>query len=332
MKQQFDQVAAAEQVLDALRRRHHVLALSYATKGIDAEAEIILEIEALVGRIQAQEEDIARLKARAAESGFSMGEAEYRVLLAQAWESPQGHPTVAWSVRLEFERVRLGVTPEKAYEFETQIRQLLVREVFSEIDIRALPGIAWFQNKNVELDLDTERAAQQLERVIHLDSALAFDLFRQCLVRPASYGSFNGQSIFQVSATIAELWSVLVDRHVDSGLQTRLEIEFFLDSCFSYFQSLCESVYQRAEASDIIEDKAKALYSIATGYRACRKEHLAMKALKDELVVLSCSEGPNLGKLMIECYQLMGAICLQQNRPKFLEYMRRANLIEYSWQ
>src|SRR5262249_15614673 len=60
-------------------------------------------------------------------------EAEYRALLAKAWDTPQGRPIVAGAAQLEYDRLRLGVAVDRAYELECEIRVQLAKETCLKI-------------------------------------------------------------------------------------------------------------------------------------------------------------------------------------------------------
>lgn len=91
-------------------------------------------IAALLARIQYHEAEIARLQTLAAEATFSLAEATYRILLAETWGTPSGRPTVAGEMRLEWERLRLGIGPERAAELAQAVRVALAQETFYGIE------------------------------------------------------------------------------------------------------------------------------------------------------------------------------------------------------
>src|SRR6476620_12254633 len=130
----FDEVAAAEEILVELRRRRQRLQLREAKQGDNTDPEVIGEIEALTTRITAQEAELQQLETQAAVDKWSLAEAKYRELLAEAWSDVRGCPTVVGAERLERVRLELGIKRERAQELERDIRAKLSMEVFRAIN------------------------------------------------------------------------------------------------------------------------------------------------------------------------------------------------------
>src|SRR3712207_2884026 len=127
-KQEIAQELAHQQrLLLVLRERRRALELQL-TQQATAPTQTLSEIDALTSRIRVYEEEIGRLETLAAEDRLPLAETEYCVLLAEAWNTPQGNPTVVDATRLELERLRLGVLPRRAHELERQIRVALAQQ------------------------------------------------------------------------------------------------------------------------------------------------------------------------------------------------------------
>lgn len=158
-KQEIVQELAHQQrLLLALRERRRALELQF-TQQATAPTQLLSELDALTGRIRVYEEEIGRLETLAAEDRLPLAETEYCVLLAEAWNTPQGNPTVADATRLELERLRLGVSPRRAHELERQIRVALAQQSLQSL-------------RSVE-DLSEPRGVACLEQAIYLDPATA---------------------------------------------------------------------------------------------------------------------------------------------------------------
>jgi hypothetical protein len=159
-KQEIAQELTHQQrLLHVLRERRRALELQVTQQGAAAPAQLLSEIDALTSRIRVHEEEIGRLETLAAEDRLPLAETEYCVLLAEAWNTPQGNPTVADATRLELERLRLGVSPRRAHELERQIRVALAQQ-----SLQALRSIE---------DLNEPRGVVCLEQAIYLDPATA---------------------------------------------------------------------------------------------------------------------------------------------------------------
>ncbi|MBD1875070.1 hypothetical protein H6F75_16415 [Nodosilinea sp. FACHB-131] len=122
------------QILRALIRRRRPLELQVAQRGLSTPPEIFTEISTLSEQIHIQEDEMARLETLAAEGQISIVEAEYKVMVAKAWDTQRGKPTLTGSAELELLRLRMGIVPEKAYQIENEIRVGLAEEAFSNLD------------------------------------------------------------------------------------------------------------------------------------------------------------------------------------------------------
>lgn len=135
------QLAHQRDMLRLRRERRNILELQAAQTGTFSRPETVMEITALTEDIRRHEAEIARLATQAAEDRFSLSEAEYRVALAEAWDSPQGTPSIAHRARLELLRLRLGISSEQATTLEEEVRTQLATEVFTHIDLNPLFGL-----------------------------------------------------------------------------------------------------------------------------------------------------------------------------------------------
>lgn len=122
------------QILHALIRRRRPLELQVAQRGLSTPPEIFTEISTLSEQIRIQEDEMARLETLAAEGQISIVEAEYKVMVAKAWDTQRGKPTLTGAAELELLRLRMGLFPEKAYQIENEIRVGLAEEAFSSLD------------------------------------------------------------------------------------------------------------------------------------------------------------------------------------------------------
>jgi hypothetical protein len=130
----LEELAHKKELVQALTRRRRPLEVQAAHRGLNTPPEVLTEISILTDQIRAYEDEIMRLETQAAEDELPVSEVEYRVLLAETWDTPRGRPTVAGVVRLELARLRLGIVPERAKELERDIRMGLAQESFYEID------------------------------------------------------------------------------------------------------------------------------------------------------------------------------------------------------
>jgi hypothetical protein len=130
----LEELAHKKELVQAFTRRRRPLEIQAAHRGLNTPPEVLTEISILTDQIRAYEDEITRLETHAAEDELPLSEVEFRVLLAETWDTPRGRPTVAGVVRLELARLQLGIVPERAKELERDIRIGLAQESFTEID------------------------------------------------------------------------------------------------------------------------------------------------------------------------------------------------------
>jgi hypothetical protein len=186
MKQEIEEeLVHKNNIIRALRARLRPLEIQAAQKGINTPPEVMTEIGTLTDQIRVQEDEITKLESLAAEGQLSLAEVEYRVILAEAWDTPIGRPTAAGAARLELARLRLGLPPARAREIEKEVRVALVEEIFLEIDIspllgqdRELPGsigavtVEIYANEEGTVNVDRIEISQNLTISNPLESAL----------------------------------------------------------------------------------------------------------------------------------------------------------------
>src|SRR5689334_6088385 len=129
----FDKLAAAEEILVALREHLQELELQQARQGFHTPPGVATEIRHYTERIRAKESEVARLRTEGAVDRFPLSEARYRASLAAAWGDRPGRPSVLLTTSLEHERLQLGVLPERAQELEDQVRAELAEECLKTV-------------------------------------------------------------------------------------------------------------------------------------------------------------------------------------------------------
>lgn len=172
----LDELAHKRELIATLIRRRRPLEVQAAHRGMSAPPEILTEISFLTDQIRVYEVEISHLETLAAQGVLPLSEVEYRSLVAEAWDTPRGHPTVTGRARLELSRLRLGIVPEKAYEIERYIRIALAEEAFSNIEP------SFFTNISLRIDdprfpKDNRQSLTYLGRAIRLDQETARHLF-----------------------------------------------------------------------------------------------------------------------------------------------------------
>jgi hypothetical protein len=135
-----DDLDHKNQIIHALRSRLRPSELQAAQRGISTPPEVMTEIATLTDQIQIQEDEIAKLESHAAECQLSLAEAEFRVTLAEVWDTPTGRPTAVGAARLELVRLRLGLSVERAQALAQEIRGAMVDDIFHSIDISPILG------------------------------------------------------------------------------------------------------------------------------------------------------------------------------------------------
>jgi hypothetical protein len=130
----LEELAHKKELIQALVRRRRPLELQAAHRGLSTPPEVLTEISSLTDQLRRYEDEVTHLETLAAQGALPLPEVEYRVLLAETWDTPRGQRTVAGAVRLELARLRLGIVPERAHELEREIRVALAQESFNNIE------------------------------------------------------------------------------------------------------------------------------------------------------------------------------------------------------
>ena len=134
-----EELASLHEIMHALRRRRRELQKKHAVRGIDTPVDVLTEIEDVTERIRACEEEVATLKARAAADHTPIAEVEYQAMLADEWDKSTGRLKLAQRAWLDWTRVRLGITLERAQAMEHAVRVQLAEELFDDLNLNYLP-------------------------------------------------------------------------------------------------------------------------------------------------------------------------------------------------
>jgi len=147
-QESIEELQHQHRMIALLRQRRRVLEQQSAQQGFNASPHILTEIDTINNDIRSREQEIARLETVIAEDLLPLAEVEYRALLAEAWNTPQGHPDVASAARLELARLRLGIVPERAKELQRDVRAAIAEEVIHSIHMRELWDGRWRSNES----------------------------------------------------------------------------------------------------------------------------------------------------------------------------------------
>ena len=128
-----EELASLREILHAWRRRRRELQKKHAIRGLDTPAEVLIEIEDMTKQIYAYEEEITRLEAMVAADHVPVEEIEYRAMLAEEWDKSSGRLKHAQCTRLDWARVRLGISLQQAQPLEQAIRMQIAEELFDDL-------------------------------------------------------------------------------------------------------------------------------------------------------------------------------------------------------
>lgn len=129
-----EEIDHQHKMVRVVRERVRTLELQAARQGIDAPPHITNELSLLREEIRSKEAEISRLETLAAEDQLSVAEAEYRVMLAEVFDTPIGRPSIVGGARLELVRLRHGLSPEISQQLEQEVRVALAEETFADIE------------------------------------------------------------------------------------------------------------------------------------------------------------------------------------------------------
>jgi hypothetical protein len=150
--------------------------------GLNVPTHILSQIDKSREQIHEHKEEIDRLETIAVQDKIPLAEVEYSVTLAEAWNTSQGHPTVVGRKRLEFARLRLHITPDRAREMEWGIRKELASEELTKMDfsdefIQELCNniVLYIHGNDREPNIFARDGIMYFERVIRLYPIAAID-------------------------------------------------------------------------------------------------------------------------------------------------------------
>jgi hypothetical protein len=226
-------------ILRAVRSRLEQRELQEAQQGFGTPPEIVTEINDLTERIQRHEAEIARLQTEAAVDREPLSEVEYRALLAEAWGTPQGRPTVASVARLEQARLRLGIALPRAQELEHQIRVALAEEAVANIDARYLPGLrperqsVRYREEEMENRRYRETTVRLIECAIRLDFDTALNSFIERL---------HSAVTMYPHVLVGEVRSMLIAAKAWGSYDEREKIDQFIEATESILEARQKAV------------------------------------------------------------------------------------------
>jgi hypothetical protein len=144
-----EQLQHEQKMLKIRRRNLRTLEEQEANYGLAVPMEIRNQIAQIKEYIRDHEKRIDELQIIMSEGDEPISEVEYAMHLAEVWDMADGYPKYAHLYRLDFTRLRLHITPERARKLELSIRHSLALEAhfnaIRNIDYRIALGklIKW---------------------------------------------------------------------------------------------------------------------------------------------------------------------------------------------
>lgn len=138
----LEELEHQRRMVNALRRRRRLLEHTHVIKGIETDPHILMQMEDISQQIKEREAEIIRLQTAAVEDKETLAEVEYRVAVAETFDTPQGVPSIAGNARLELLRLRLGIPIEQAKNIERAIRAALAVRELGSLTQRELDAIS----------------------------------------------------------------------------------------------------------------------------------------------------------------------------------------------
>lgn len=89
-----------KEMIRRLRRRLWERERQEAQLGSSADPSVTTEIRELAGRIKQHETELEKLQSQSVEDELSLPEADYRILLAELWNTSTGRPSALGAARL----------------------------------------------------------------------------------------------------------------------------------------------------------------------------------------------------------------------------------------
>lgn len=190
-----EQLTHQREMLTRRQRNLRKLELQEADYGINVPLDLANQIDRLTSQIEAHKAEIDRLETLAVEGALPLAEVEYQVALAEAWSSPNGRPTVVSQMKLEFQRLRLHITPKRSKELEIEVRSKLAQEwyernftiIFTDAFIDLMKWIHQIDTGDSVIGLTDDifdfSSIARFQEIISLWPRKAFDIIKEQIGR-----------------------------------------------------------------------------------------------------------------------------------------------------
>jgi hypothetical protein len=131
-----EELSHQRDILKRLRDNYRTLEKQEVSFGLSVPPHVVSEMSRLTERIQQITERIEHLEIQSVEEDYSLAEAEYRVMVARAWEG--GQLSALGGAELQLSRLKLKIPKERADQIEQEIRTELARSIFSAVSLEII--------------------------------------------------------------------------------------------------------------------------------------------------------------------------------------------------
>jgi hypothetical protein len=138
------QLEHQKRLLATWRSHAEHVEIQIAKSGFDVSSKLIQELREYQDQIKAVEARINDLEIQSVEEDYSLAEAEYRVIAAQAWKD--GYLDVLGKAELQLSRLTLKIPIERAEHIEQEVKSLLLKNIFRAISIEKIWKFSYKEN------------------------------------------------------------------------------------------------------------------------------------------------------------------------------------------
>jgi hypothetical protein len=117
-----------QDILQILRHQLRDREILVVKHGMLPPTSLISEVVSIKSDIDKREQELMKLESQLVENGISLEDVQYRLLIAESWDTPSGMPGFTGNLRMEAARLEHGIPLEAAAAIEKGIRLQLARE------------------------------------------------------------------------------------------------------------------------------------------------------------------------------------------------------------
>jgi hypothetical protein len=168
------EIKQIDTLLATYRSNYYLLQQQEAKSGGNPDIPLrnnIIDHQRIISELVSRKNE---LEIQVVEEDYSLAEAEYRVMAAEAWQP--GHLTTLATAQLEYTRLRLKIPFDRAKQIEHEVKVGLVEEAFRSLDVGCLFDHTHDSDKTHD---SVVVSFQTISRLLIMDTDITISYFRK---------------------------------------------------------------------------------------------------------------------------------------------------------